>query len=153
MVPEEKNVILASADQVAIDAVSAKLMGFDPMKIDYIRLAHEDGLGVGDVREIEIVGDSIEGQNWGFEVGKSFHKFLGWLSWYGPTRVFQDLLFKTWLVKIPILVSEVNHDFIHWPLKERQVYRQWKKESQWGRLFVEYKKKGALNEECLLKKR
>ena len=30
MMPVEKNVILASADQVAIDAVSAKLMGFDP---------------------------------------------------------------------------------------------------------------------------
>ena len=30
MVPHVKNVILASADQVAIDAVAAKLMGFDP---------------------------------------------------------------------------------------------------------------------------
>ena len=31
MMPYAKNVILASADQVAIDAVAAKLMGFDPM--------------------------------------------------------------------------------------------------------------------------
>ena len=58
MFPVVKNVMLASADQVAIDAVSAKMMGFDPMSLDYIRLAHEDGLGVGDPREIEIVGDS-----------------------------------------------------------------------------------------------
>jgi len=41
----------------AIDAVAAKMMGFDPMSIEYIRVAHEDGLGVGDPREIEIVGD------------------------------------------------------------------------------------------------
>ena len=41
MVPHVKNVILASADQVAIDAVAAKLMGFDPMSIKYIRLAHD----------------------------------------------------------------------------------------------------------------
>ena len=47
MYPVVKNVMLASADQVAIDAVSAKMMGFDPMSIDYIRLAHEDGLGIG----------------------------------------------------------------------------------------------------------
>jgi len=153
MTPVEKNVILASADQVAIDAVAAKLMGFDPLKIDYIRIAHEDKLGIGDPREIETVGDSIAGQNWGFEVGQSFHKFLGWLSWYGPTKVFQDLIFKTWLVKIPILVSEMNHDFIHWPLKERRIYDRWKKDSQWGRLFVEYKKKGQLSEECMLKKK
>ncbi|MCJ7621842.1 MAG: DUF362 domain-containing protein, partial [Anaerolineae bacterium] len=46
MTPEVKNVILASADQVAIDAVAAKMMGFDPLSIDYIRLAHERGLGV-----------------------------------------------------------------------------------------------------------
>ena len=31
MLPYVKNVILASADQVAIDAVAAKLMGFDPL--------------------------------------------------------------------------------------------------------------------------
>ena len=57
MYPVVKNVMLASADQVAIDAVSAKMMGFDPMSLDYIRLAHEERLGVGDPRDIEIVGD------------------------------------------------------------------------------------------------
>jgi len=152
MTPVEKNVILASEDQVAIDAVSARMMGFDPMSIDYIRLGHEDNLGVGDPREIEIVGDSIEGQNWGFKVGKSFHKFLGWLSWYGPTKSLQNLIFKTALVNIPIFVSEFNHDYVHWPLKERQIYRRWKKESQWGRLFSEFKKKGSLGKEHIAKR-
>ena len=46
MVPHVKNVILASADQVAIDAVAARLMGFDPLSIKFIRLAHDAGLGV-----------------------------------------------------------------------------------------------------------
>src|SRR5262245_22110017 len=45
MIPHTKDVILASADQVAIDAVAAKLMGFDPMTIQYIRTAHDLGLG------------------------------------------------------------------------------------------------------------
>ncbi len=56
----EKNILLASSDQVAIDAVSAKLQGFDPMKIDFIRTAHEMDLGVGDPRQIEITGYDIE---------------------------------------------------------------------------------------------
>ena len=153
MTPVEKNVIIASEDQVAIDAVAAKMMGFDPLTIDYIRIAHEDGLGVGNVSEIEIVGDGIEGQDWGFEVGKSFHKFLGWLSWYGPTKALQNLIFKTALVNIPIFISEFNHDYIHWPLKERQIYRRWKKESPWGRLFSEYKEKGSLADERIPSKR
>src|SRR5512136_1900214 len=66
MQPVVKNVILASADQVAIDAVAARLMGFDPLQIEYIRLAHERGLGTGDMRDIELVGDDISGENWGF---------------------------------------------------------------------------------------
>jgi uncharacterized protein (DUF362 family) len=62
-----KNVILASADQVAIDAVSAKLQGFDPMAIDFIRMAHEAGLGIGDPRQIEIVGYDINQESsWNF---------------------------------------------------------------------------------------
>ena len=63
MFPVVKNFMLASADQVAIDAVAAKMMGFDPMSLDYIRLAHEAGLGSGDPREIEVVGDDICGEN------------------------------------------------------------------------------------------
>src|SRR5918994_7082849 len=47
MRPVIKDVMLASADQVAIDAVAAQMMGFDPLTIDYIRMAHEQGLGKG----------------------------------------------------------------------------------------------------------
>src|SRR6187551_4090735 len=46
MYPEIKNVILGSGDQVAIDAVAARMMGFDPLSIEFIRLSHEDKLGV-----------------------------------------------------------------------------------------------------------
>ena len=146
MTPVVKNVILASGDQVAIDAVAAKMMGFDPLSIDYIRLAHERGLGVGEVSQIELVGDDIGGENWHFEVGHSFHRLLGWLSWYGPTRVLQKLLFRTPLVKIPILVSEINHDYVHWPLKERKIYLRWRENTAWGRLFARYEKEGLLGQ-------
>ena len=57
MIPHVKNVLLASADSVAIDAVAAQLMGFEPLSIKYIRLAHERGLGCGDPRKIDIVSD------------------------------------------------------------------------------------------------
>jgi len=144
MKPEVKNVILASADQVAIDAVSAKLMGFDPLAIDYIRLAHERGLGVGDMSEVELVGDDVSGENWDFKVGYNFHRFLAWLGWYGPTRVLQKLIFRTPLVIIPILASEINHDYIHWPLKERHIYERWREETPWGQLFQRYEQAGHL---------
>ena len=71
MMPYAKNVLLASADQVAIDAVAAKLMGFDPMKIKFIRMAHDMGLGCGDPREIEIVGDAVGRTRTGTSRGRS----------------------------------------------------------------------------------
>jgi len=144
MTPVVKNVILASADQTAIDAVAAKLMGFDPMSIAYIRLAHEHGLGVGDPKEIELVGDDVSGENWHFDVGYNFHRFLGWLSWYGPTKFLQKAVLRPPLVFFPILVSAVNHDVIQWPLRYKRVYERWRKETEWGRLFQEYEEKGCL---------
>ena len=77
MIPVVKDYMLASADQVAIDAVAAKMMGFDPMKLEYIKVAHDDGLGVGDPRDIEIVGDDISGESWGFHVGDNLREPRG----------------------------------------------------------------------------
>jgi len=86
--PVVKNVILASADQVAIDAVAAKVMGFDPPGIKCYRLAPDQGLGLGGPREIEWVGDDISNESWGFKVGHNSHSFLAWLAWYGPSTSF-----------------------------------------------------------------
>lgn len=59
MEPKIKNLILASGDSVAIDSIAAKLMGFNPMEIPYIRMCHERGLGTGDPAEIEVMGEDI----------------------------------------------------------------------------------------------
>jgi uncharacterized protein (DUF362 family) len=142
--PVVKNVILASADQVAIDAAAAKLMGFDPLGIKYIRLAHEQGLGTGDPREIELVGDDVSGENWGFKVGYNTHNFLAWLAWYGPTRVFQKPIMRSPLVVVPTLIGEIEQDYLYWPLKYRGVAERWKKNTAWGRLFQKYRQQGHL---------
>jgi uncharacterized protein (DUF362 family) len=144
MEPEVKNVILASGDQVAIDAVAAKLMGFDPMKLDYIRLAHEQGLGVGDPRDIELVGEDISRENWHFKVGVNAHRVLAWLGWYGPTRVLQKAIFRTPVVKLPIFVSEANHDYLQWPLRYRRKFEDWRAQTPWGQLFQDYERNGHL---------
>jgi uncharacterized protein (DUF362 family) len=137
MKPEIKDYILASADQVAIDAVSAKMMGFDPMKIGYIRVAHEKGLGVGRVEEIDVVGEDISGINFGFSVGDNLASRAGDLFWFSPLRVFQKLLFHTPLVYIFVFGSSFYHDFFWWPVKGKRIFRQWS-ETKWGKLFEKY---------------
>jgi uncharacterized protein (DUF362 family) len=145
MYPEIKNVILASGDQVAIDAVAARLMGFDPMSIDYIRLAHEDGLGVGDPRQIELVGDTdLEGESWNFRVGDNGASRVGDIVWFGPLKPVQNVLMRTPLVNVFILGSEVYHDYYRWPARDRGVFENWLANTGWGRLFQEYQRTGAL---------
>jgi uncharacterized protein (DUF362 family) len=144
MYPVVKNVMLASADQVAIDAVSAKMMGFDPMTLDYIRLAHEDRLGVGDPRDIDIVGDvDAAKENWHFHVGKNLVRVGGGdLIWFGPLKRFQKLFFHTPLVNGFILASDVYHDFYRWPLIDRRVFERWCETTEWGQLFLRYAQMG-----------
>jgi ferredoxin len=57
--PVEMNLILASADVVALDAVAFRLMGHNPKKVPAIKLAAEQGLGQIKQEEIEIVGEKI----------------------------------------------------------------------------------------------
>ncbi|MBN2029823.1 DUF362 domain-containing protein [bacterium] len=140
MKPVQKNVILASADQVAIDAVAAKIMGFDPMQIKYLNLAHEMGLGTAKPEEIEVVGDTeIINENWGFKVGFCFHTFAGWFTWFGPTKFLQGLLTRPPLLYFGNFYSFFYHDILHWPLKEKRIYKKWLQESEWGRLFEQYR--------------
>jgi uncharacterized protein (DUF362 family) len=138
MIPVVKNVMLAAADQVAIDAVAAKLMGFDPLSIEYIRVAHEDGLGVGDPREIEIVGDDVSGESWGFHVGNNGASLVGNLLWFSPLKRLQKLFFRSPLVHLFIFGSEAYHDYYRWPLRDRRVFETWSRQTPWGRLFERY---------------
>jgi len=130
--------MLASADQVAIDAVAAKLMGFDPLAIEYIRLAHEDGLGCGDPRDIELLGDDVSSESWGFSVGDNAASIVGHSLWFGRLKGLQQLMFHTPLVRAFIAGSKVYHDYYRWPLKDRRVFETWKETTEWGKLFESY---------------
>jgi uncharacterized protein (DUF362 family) len=138
MLPVVKDYVLASADQVAIDAVAAKMMGFDPMSLEFIRVAHEDGLGVGDPRDIEIVGDDIAGENWGFFVGDNAASRVGDLMWFGPMKPLQKLFFHTPLVHAFVLGSELYHDYYRWPNQDRRTFEEWEQQTPWGQLFQAY---------------
>jgi len=140
MRPVIKDYMLASADQVAIDAVAAKMMGFDPMSLEYINVAHEDGLGVGDPRDIEVVGADVSGESWGFSVGDNAASTVGDVMWFGPLKRFQKLFFHTPLVNAFILGSEFYHDYYRWPMKDRKVFESWCENTHWGKLFDAYTK-------------
>ena len=138
MIPHVKNVILASADQVAIDAVAAKLMGLDPMSIKFIRLAHDLGLGCGDPRDIEIVGEQDSAaQNWHF-VGPfrkmTFASRMQHQIYWGPLKKPIEWSLKTILAPWAYIASVVYHDSFWYPVKAKALMHK-VLGSAWGRLF------------------
>ena len=141
MVPHVKNVILAGADQVAIDAVAARLMGFDPLSIKFIRLAHEKGLGVGDPADIEIVGDEQAGaENWNFAgpyKKMTFASSMQHKIYWGPLKKPVEWSLKTVLAPWAYLASVAYHDSFWYPMKAKANVAK-VMESQWGKLFANW---------------
>jgi len=134
----EKDVILASADQVAIDAISAKLQGFDPMSLKFIRLAHELGLGVGDPRDIEVVGDvDVMNENWHFVQEETFASRGQKMIYHGPLKPFEHLLLRSPLVPWSYFASNFYHNVYWYPFVGRKRVAA-ALETKWGQLFESY---------------
>jgi uncharacterized protein (DUF362 family) len=138
MRPHEKDILLASADQVSIDAISAKLQGFDPMELDFIRLAHERGLGVGDPKEIEIVGYDISLEEaWNFIHEDTFASKGQKLIYHGPLKPLEKPLLRSPLVPWSFFASNFYHNVYWYPFVGRKRVKE-ALETKWGKLFKSY---------------
>jgi len=134
----EKNILLASADQVAIDAVSAKLQGFDPLSIRFIRKAHELGLGIGDPRQIEIVGyDIAQEPPWNFKQEDTLASRGQKLIYHGPLKPFEKLLLQSPLVPWSYFASNFYHNVYWYPFVGRRRVEA-ALQTKWGQLFKSY---------------
>jgi len=134
----EKDILLASADQVAIDAVSARLQGFDPMAIRFIRRAHEAGLGVGDPGQIRIVGYDIEQEPaWGFVQEDTFASRGQKMIYHGWLKPLEKFLLQSSLVPWSYFASNFYHNVYWYPFVGRRRV-QAALRTRWGRLFRAY---------------
>jgi uncharacterized protein (DUF362 family) len=134
----QKDVILASADQVAIDAISARLQGFDPLSLPFIRLAHERGLGIGDPTEITVVGYDIEQEPaWDFVQTDTFASKGQKAIYHGALKPFENLLLRSPLVPWSYFASNFYHNVYWYPFVGRKRVEA-ALETKWGELFRQY---------------
>jgi len=138
MVPKIKNYVLASSDQVAIDAISAKMMGYDPMKIPFIKIAHDKGLGIGDPDQIEVVGEPLHDVNFRFSTGKTPVIFWDQMLRKGPLSFVEPLLFHTGLFNMCIFASAFYHDKLWYPTIGKKHINNFM-QTEWGELWKQYK--------------
>ncbi|MFH1311678.1 MAG: DUF362 domain-containing protein [Candidatus Eisenbacteria bacterium] len=138
MVPHVKDLLLASSDQVAIDAIAAKMMGFDPLKLDFIRIAHEKGLGVGDPKEIEIAGEDISGINFHFTGAQNTFASRGQKAIYwGPLKPLEKVLLRTALTPWSYAASRLYHDVFWYNVIGKGRVKK-ALATKWGKLFLSY---------------
>jgi len=134
----EKNILLASADQVAIDAASAMLQGFDPLSIPFLRLGHELGMGVADPKEIEFVGDvGAAEERWNFVQEDTFASRGQKAIYHGMLKPFESLLLRSPLVPWSYFASNFYHNVYWYPVVGRKRVEAALK-TPWGQLFVHY---------------
>ena len=134
----ETDVLLASADQVAIDAVSAKLQGFDPLSLPFIRIAHEKEMGVGDPKQIEILGEpEIASSNWGFVQEDTFASRGQKMIYHGWLHSFEKPLLRSPLVPWAYFASNFYHNVYWYPFIGRKRVEA-ALQTKWGKLFQSY---------------
>jgi uncharacterized protein (DUF362 family) len=138
MLPVVGNLLLASADSVAIDATAARIMGFSPLDIPYLRLCQERGLGVADPRQIELAGDDVRDLSLGFETRRSLVIWGDQMLRRGPLRFLEKLALHSPLVVWAPFASNVYHDWLWYPTIGRQRIRAFAS-TEWGRLFERYR--------------
>jgi uncharacterized protein (DUF362 family) len=137
MVPHVTNYILASGDMVAIDAIAAKMMGFDPLSIPFIRMAHEQGLGCGDPREIEVAGEDLSDVNFHFDTRDTLASRGQKAIYWGPLKPLEHLLLRTVLAPWSYAASFLYHDIFWYHCVGRARVRQ-ALQTDWGKLFAKY---------------
>ena len=137
MVPKIKDFILASADSVAIDAIAAGMMGFEPMEIPYIKMCDERGLGCGNPDSIEIIGEDISNVNFGFTTKRSLVIWGDQMLRKGPLRFLEKPLLHSPLVVWAPFASNLYHDYLWYPIIGRSRISAFMK-TKWGQLFQNY---------------
>jgi len=137
MVPRIKNFLLAGYDQVAVDTVVAKMLGFEPLKLPAIKLAHEEGLGCGDFDAIEIIGEDVSSINWNFKVKRSLIIWGDQMVRKGFLQFLNPLMHNKIFFTLPILGSLVFHDMLWYPTIGKKRVKQFFGTS-WGKLFKNY---------------
>lgn len=137
MIPRVTNLILASDDQVAIDAVAAKMMGFNPLEIPYLKMCKERGLGEADVSKIEIIGEDINQINLNFKTKKSFVIWGDQMLRKGFLRFLEKPALHSSLMPWAPLASNIYHDWFWYPLVGKARIRKFLK-TNWGSLFSSY---------------
>jgi len=113
------------------------MMGFDPLSLPFIRLAHEAGLGVGDPASIPMAGDDVSAVNLHFRTADTLASLGQKAIYHGALKRFENFLLRSPLVPWSFAASRLYHDAYWFPCHGKKRVRAIMA-SGWGKLFQRY---------------
>jgi uncharacterized protein (DUF362 family) len=96
------NLVLASDDAVALDAVAAEIMDIRPREVNAIRLAAELGVGEAELSRIEVIGEPLDAVRRRFE-----RPFEAWLREYPQVALIGDSVCSGCQMNLGVALQQV----------------------------------------------
>ncbi len=97
-IPKVTNLVLASADPVAIDTVASKIMGFDSKEIKHLEICNNKKIGENNLDKIDIKGEDISKYQYHFEPAS--HNIVSKVELFFRKSFLRPLVFKTNILDI-----------------------------------------------------
>lgn len=129
------NLLLASRDEVALDATAARILGFNPNDIDYLKLGQQ--LKLGTYQDAKIIGTKkLPNLHVGFKrdtFASRGQKFI-----YGlMPEWFEKFLLQSFITPWSYAASNLYHDGYWYNFVGKPRLQQYLN-SSWGKLFQSY---------------
>lgn len=130
------DLVLASGDNVALDAVCCQIMGIEIEKVRHLIMCEKYNTGVADINRIEIVGEKRDNlPNFKFNHGKK--SLLTTMDLFFRKPFLKKLIYETFIFKLIVLAAKINYPF--WMFFVGNRLRKKVMESRYGEQWLQYK--------------
>jgi len=131
-IPKEMGLVLAGGDVVALDAVAARIMGFDPARIEHLRLCAAHRLGTNNMDAIEVVGLDVQEVQARFQPAR--HNLISFSEIVLRKSFIRRLIFQTPLFGLMCWGTRLYYDVWDFAIGRRlrnNVFRSSQYTAQW----------------------
>ncbi len=135
--PLTPNLVFASHDPVAIDAVIARCFGVDPLSIPALVLAQDAKLGIADPRDIELCGDNLPSSPWTEPLGADA-TFRERMRDRVGSSLTEPAAMPGPMLRAMLDAHERYLRGAYWTIAGKSLFERWRDTSEWGRLHEAY---------------
>lgn len=133
----QKDYLLSGEDIVALDSIAAKMMGFDPLQIGYLKLSQQKNQGIANPKKIKVSGENINEINFNFKSADTFASRGQKLIYRHSPAKLERILLQTFIAPWSYLASKAYFDLFWYRAIGKKRLNEFFR-SPWGKVYKEY---------------